>query len=171
MTASDKVLLSFEQKKDVFGRRVGAMMIDYVLLVGVILAADGLLGNEVYQKTLWLWLSICILYYPVLEGRYGTTLGKKIMALRVVGIDLRPCGYRRAAIRFLVRLIDANLLIPIFALFGLLAFYKTPLRQRWGDIAAKTLVVREEDLKEPNQPPEPRPGCALRWLCNVRQKI
>ncbi len=127
------------------------MMIDYILLAGVLLAADGLLGNDVYQKTLWLWLSICLLYYPVLEGRYGKTLGKRFMALRVVGLDLRPCGSRRAIIRFLVRLIDANLLIPIFALFGLLSFHKTPLRQRWGDIAAKTLVVREEDLKEPIQ--------------------
>lgn len=148
MTASDKVLQSFtEHKKDLFGRRMGAMMIDYVLVVGVLLAADGILGNAMYQKTIWLWLGICVLYYPVLEGRFATTLGKKLTGLRVVALDLSPCGYRRATIRFLVRLIDANVIIPIFALFGLLSFQKTPLRQRWGDIAAKTLVVRFEDLK------------------------
>lgn len=157
MTPSDKVLSSFAEKKDLFGRRVGAMMIDYVLLAGILLSADGLLGNEVYQRTIWVWLGICILYYPILEGRYGTTLGKKSMSLRVVGLDLHPCGYRRATIRFLIRLIDANLFIPIFALFGLLSFYKTPLRQRWGDISANTLVVKAEDVKEPNEAPGPTP--------------
>lgn len=150
MTASDKVLQLFatpERKKDIFGRRMSAMMIDYVLVVGILIAADGVLGNATYQKTIWLWLSICILYYPVLEGRFGATLGKKLMGLRVVALDLSPCGYRRATIRFLVRLIDANVIIPVFALFAILSFQKTPLLQRWGDLAAKTLVVRFEDLK------------------------
>lgn len=158
MTPPDKVLRSFSEKKnDLFGRRVGAMMIDYILIYGLLIAAEWSLGEERYDKTLWLWLSICSLYYPLLEGRFGATLGKKIMALRVVAFDLRPCGYRRASIRFLVRFVDANVIIPIFALFGFLSFQKTPLRQRWGDIAAKTIVVREEDLKEPNHALEPAP--------------
>lgn len=123
------------------------MVIDYILVYSVLIAAECSLGEQRYDKTLWLWLSICFLYYPVLEGRFGATLGKRIMGLRVVALDLGACGYRRSAIRFLVRLIDANVVIPIFALCGLLSFHMTPLRQRWGDIAAKTLVVRTEDLK------------------------
>lgn len=159
MTAADQVHRSFtEHKKDLFGRRMGAMMIDYVLLAGVLLAADGLLGNDVYQKTLWIWLPVCGLYFPVLEGRYGATLGKKLMAVRVVGLDLSPCGYRRAIIRFLARLIDANPLVPILALIGYVSFQRTPLRQRWGDLAAKTLVVRTEDLTVRIWPSAPAPG-------------
>lgn len=142
MTRFEKVNESFALRAgDLFCRRLLAMIIDYGLLFGVLVAADGLLGNELYQKTIWVWSIPCIAYYPLLEGCFSATLGKKLMRLKVVNEALQPCGCWRAIIRFLIRPFDANLI-------GLIAFCRSIKRRRLGDMAAGTLVVRAEDLKD-----------------------
>ena len=59
------------------------------------------------------------------------------MSIRVVGTDLRPCGFGRALIRNLLKLVDGffNFLVGIL----LVAF--TPEWQRLGDLAARTIVI------------------------------
>jgi tRNA A-37 threonylcarbamoyl transferase component Bud32/uncharacterized RDD family membrane protein YckC len=87
---------------------------------------------------------VWVLYFTLLEGSTGTTLGKWIGArplavLRVVRIDGTPCGYGRAAIRALLGLLEAN---PL----GAIVIWLTPLHQRIGDLIAGTLVVSRYKL-------------------------
>jgi uncharacterized RDD family membrane protein YckC len=79
-------------------------------------------------------------YFAICEGVFGTTLGKRLFGLRVIRADDgRPCGPFAALIRTAMRLVD-NIL---FSLPGITAIVTSPRRQRFGDRAARTLVVSE----------------------------
>ena len=75
--------------------------------------------------------------YSFTEGRWGTTLGKWLFGIRVWGTDLAPCGFGRALVRNLLRVVDGffNFLV------GTLLVALTENRQRLGDLAARTVVV------------------------------
>ena len=78
-------------------------------------------------------------YYVLLEGFLGQILGKMAMGIKVVAEATgQTPGIAAAAIRTLLRLID-SLLGYAVAFITVLASHK---RQRLGDMAARTLVVR-----------------------------
>jgi uncharacterized RDD family membrane protein YckC len=78
-------------------------------------------------------------YYVLLEGFLGQILGKMAMGIKVVAEATgQTPGIAAAAIRTLLRLID-SLLGYAVAFITVLASAK---RQRLGDMAARTLVVR-----------------------------
>jgi uncharacterized RDD family membrane protein YckC len=81
---------------------------------------------------------IAALYYVVLEGTWGRTIGKRLTGIRVVS----DFGGKAA----LGRIIGRTLLRPIDAmggyLVGFLIAIVSPRRQRLGDHAAGTLVIR-----------------------------
>jgi uncharacterized RDD family membrane protein YckC len=82
-------------------------------------------------------IAMVLAYFPLLEGRFGQTLGKRLLGLRVRSEDGLPATYWQA---FLRRLSFYFEIFPIEALFLLLH----PKRQRWFDLLAKTIVVREK---------------------------
>ena len=84
-----------------------------------------------------------LLYYWVLEGLFGTTLGKLVMNLRVVRVDGSKIDLRKSLIRNLLRLIDA---IGVY-LVGFLVAVFSQKRQRLGDHAAGTIVVQRDAAK------------------------
>ena len=77
-----------------------------------------------------------LLYFPILEGRYGRTLGKRLLGLRVVRENGTSIGFKEA---FLRRLPFYFEFIPIDALF--IPF--TAKKQRGFDLIARTLVIEE----------------------------
>jgi uncharacterized RDD family membrane protein YckC len=119
-------------------RRVVATLIDYALLFGVLVMADLTLGNDLYRRTLILWLAIVALYFPLLEGLAGVTIGKRLLGLKVVGEHLHPPGIPRALVRTLLRPIDSGLI-------GLLVLTFSGRQQRIGDRLATTFVVDAAD--------------------------
>ncbi|NIS60529.1 MAG: RDD family protein, partial [Proteobacteria bacterium] len=86
-----------------------------------------------------LWAILCLFVFSFLEGKWGVTLGKWAVGIRVLGVDLRPCGFGRALVRNLLKFIDGffNFMIGIL-LIGL-----TENWQRVGDMAARTVVIDE----------------------------
>ena len=94
------------------------------------------------QLTLLILVTLAaeFVYFSVCEGVLGTTLGKRLFGLRVVrAADGRPCGPFAALVRTVLRMVD-NIL---FSLPGITAIVYSPRRQRFGDRAARTLVVSE----------------------------
>jgi len=85
-----------------------------------------------------LWGLAGIFVFSAMEGRSGKSPGKWLTGIRVVGTDLRPCGFGRALIRNFLRFVDGifNFLV------GLLLIALTENWQRLGDLAARTVVVR-----------------------------
>jgi uncharacterized RDD family membrane protein YckC len=78
-------------------------------------------------------------YYVLLEGLLGQTFGKLAVGIKVVGEATGQApGIAAAAIRTLLRIVDGLLGYSV-AFITVLVSAK---RQRLGDMAARTLVVR-----------------------------
>ena len=72
-----------------------------------------------------------------IEGTVGRTPGKWILGIKVVGTDLRPCGFGRALIRNVLKFVDGffNFMVGVLVV----AFNEN--WQRVGDMAARTVVL------------------------------
>jgi uncharacterized RDD family membrane protein YckC len=83
------------------------------------------------------------LYFFILEGRFQTTVGKRLLGLRVVDSKLEPIGFQKSLIRNGLRLLWEIPLIGIGLLFIIIDLILILLRnQRIGDIGARTFVLR-----------------------------
>jgi len=87
-----------------------------------------------------LYLTLYLGYFTVLEGMLGFTVGKRIMGLKVQKENGEPCDMREALIRNLLRAVDG---IASY-LIGILLIATSKKKQRFGDIVARTVVVKGE---------------------------
>lgn len=87
----------------------------------------------------FLWAFAWFLIYSFLEGATGRTPGKWLAKIRVVGIDLQPCGFFRALIRNFLEILDGFFGFMV----GILVVALSENWQRIGDMAAKTLVIED----------------------------
>ncbi len=126
-------------------RRWAALWKDCILFASIFLAADGILGNELYRKTISIWIGIVTWYYPVLEGFSGFSLGKIILRIKVVDENGNVPGIGKAIMRTLMRLVETNPLLAGGLPAGI-AVLVSKKRQRLGDMWAKTYVVKTKDL-------------------------
>jgi uncharacterized RDD family membrane protein YckC len=95
-------------------------------------------GVDLGANALWLLLALGVVYYVACEATTGTTLGKRMVGIRVVGEDGEHVTFGAAVVRNLLRLVDALFFYLVGFLFAL-----TSMRgQRLGDRAAHTIVVR-----------------------------
>ena len=128
------------------GRRAVAILIDTVLLfiLGYIIAmaTGGTTGEgfNLHGGPAFLWLGIGLAYYIVMEAMWGATLGKKAMGLKVVKQSGEPIDWQASIVRNVMRIIDGFL----FYLVGAIVVWVSKKRQRLGDMAAHTLVVRTQ---------------------------
>jgi uncharacterized RDD family membrane protein YckC len=77
-----------------------------------------------------------LLYFPILEGRFGQTAGKRLLGLRVIKETGAPIGFKEAFLRRVPLYFDIIYLDALFIPF-------TAKRQRAFDIIARTVVIRE----------------------------
>jgi uncharacterized RDD family membrane protein YckC len=78
---------------------------------------------------------------PVLEGLTGQTLGKAIFKIKTVKINGEKATVGNCIVRHLFDFIDS---FPFFGITGLLVAGNNALKQRVGDLVAKTIVVKAE---------------------------
>jgi len=130
-----------------------------VLLVAALVAYSGLgFIEDVSGFVLGLvggGLTVVLVLYQALFSIAwnGQTPGKRFMGLRVASADGDPAGALQHLLRSLVWPIDAFLLVP--APLGLILMAALPRCQRLGDLAASSVVLREEPRAVR---PEPWPG-------------
>jgi uncharacterized RDD family membrane protein YckC len=79
------------------------------------------------------------LYYILLEGLRGATLGKKLVKIKVVREDGSACGLGPAFVRNILRIIDE---LPFLYIIGMILISRSNKKQRLGDRLAKTVVVK-----------------------------
>ena len=83
-------------------------------------------------------LVVWFLYFTLLEGRYGQTVGKMALSIKVVRqADGAPIDYGEAAVRTALRIIDGLFDYLIGAIF----IWTSDEKQRLGDRVAQTVVV------------------------------
>jgi len=135
--------------------RFVAILIDY-LIIGIIagLVALPFLAAAVAVTTVsenvstiaWgsvaiaalIGLAIWFLYFTLLEGHYGQTIGKMALNVKVVReSDGMPIDYGEAAVRTVLRFIDGLFDYLIGAIF----IWTSDQKQRLGDRVAHTVVV------------------------------
>jgi uncharacterized RDD family membrane protein YckC len=94
------------------------------------------------------YFAISLIYAAAAEWAWrGQTVGKRLLRLRVVdasGLRLEPA---QVIVRNLMRLIDA---LPALYLVGGVACVVSRRRQRLGDLAAGTVVIRTPKLARPD---------------------
>ncbi|MGZ4920074.1 MAG: RDD family protein [Halobacteriota archaeon] len=84
---------------------------------------------------------IWFLYFVLMEGTYGQTVGKMAVKIKVVRVTGLKIDYTDAVVRNILRIIDA---IPYFIpyLLGAILIWTSDTKQRLGDRAAHTVVVK-----------------------------
>jgi uncharacterized RDD family membrane protein YckC len=139
------------QDVHVTGRRILATLVDGLLFGAVGTAMANFFGTIAFHDTFgieihltgvaWaVWMGLIALYYVLMEGYLGQTLGKMLLGIKVVreGTGEVP-GLKAAVIRTLLRIVD-GLFSYAVAFVAVLATHKG---QRLGDMAAHTLVVHK----------------------------
>ena len=126
------------------GRRAVAIIIDSILLgiVGYLIAmmagqtSEG--GFALHGGPAFLFFLIALAYYVVMEKTSGATIGKMAMKLKVVKTDGAALDWQASVVRNILRIIDGL----FFYLVAAIVVWVSKGKQRIGDMAAKTHVVR-----------------------------
>jgi uncharacterized RDD family membrane protein YckC len=84
------------------------------------------------------FLAIMALYFWLLEGLAGATLGKWALGLRVIAGDGGRPGLRASLVRNALRIVDG---LPACSILGIVLIARSPERARCGDRVAGTRVV------------------------------
>jgi uncharacterized RDD family membrane protein YckC len=137
------------------GSRFLALLIDWtiqgtLLFVLLYIAARGQLGGWAEGAAVFFLVFLVLWGYPIaLETLWhGKTVGKAALGLRVVTKEGGQIGFRHAAIRAALGLVDFLLSSGAVAVICVLA---TADNQRLGDLVAGTIVLRERTgLRRPS---------------------
>lgn len=133
-----------------------SILILYLLTVALT-GAHGLLAAVFVVLS----FGILLFYNTVFELlAAGRTPGKSLSHLRVVRSSGVPVDLAASAIRNLARLLDGPLLLYLPTVISIAL---SPRNQRPGDMAAGTIVIREQRLTRPGVIPERPPGEPARW--------
>ena len=138
-----------QDRTDVMGRRIGAALVDFLVLgvvfaiLAVLLGDTSASGGSAQARlgsggTL-LFVAISLLYFFAQEASGGRTLGKRALGIRVVSDAGGDASVGQVTVRTLLRIVDT---LPILYLLGFIVALITPKSQRLGDLAGGTRVVR-----------------------------
>jgi uncharacterized RDD family membrane protein YckC len=123
---------------------ISAVLLFLTAIVLALLGAGGMIGEPpvllvaaVVTVLYALWLGYAI-YYEVRWN--GQTPGKRIAGIRAIREGGAPIDFRTACVRNLLAVAD---FLPAFHLLGAVLILLTHRRQRLGDMAAGTVVIRE----------------------------
>jgi len=89
-------------------------------------------------------LVVGFLYFSILEGIWGKTIGKKICGIVVLKDNFTKCVLSKGFLRNLLRIVD----FFFYYWVGLVTAVATMKWQRLGDIVAETVVVRDRRASE-----------------------
>lgn len=129
-------------RNHILGQRIGATILDIgVFLVAFVTAARSLPRND---DLVWWLLGAYFIYFVVMEGIWGATLGKLAIKIRVVGPDNGPPGLGRAFVRTFLRAFEVNPFLFGAIPAGVVACL-TDGKQRVGDLLANTYVLDAAD--------------------------
>ena len=133
-------------EKASIGRRIGAFFIDFFIyyLSGVVLGLffdtqdDGVFSYHLEGFPALISFVIFFFLWPISEGIWGQTLGKRFLDIKVVTKTNEPINIGKAFVRFFVGFVDCILVV------GIIVAAANKENQRIGDLAANTLVVKSK---------------------------
>lgn len=149
MTIDTPAAAAATTHEKVTGRRIGAGLIDLLILVvifwifgkvfGNAQSGDGSVSVNLNGLGALAYFAVSLAYFVVLESRTGRTLGKMATGIKVVSEETgAPPSLGQAVGRTLLRVVDGLFVYIV----GLIVIAVSKKDQRVGDMAANTLVVR-----------------------------
>ncbi len=140
------------------GSRIVAIIVDTIILYVIMFALALPLGLSTMMFSamdvsnamnafamLGAWATFIVLaavvwlgYFTYLEGTSGQTLGKKLMSIKVTKEGGKQLTFADAFVRTLLRIVDG---IGAY-LIGFIVILASEKKQRVGDMAAGTIVVK-----------------------------
>jgi uncharacterized RDD family membrane protein YckC len=137
----------------------------FILTAGLIFVAAGSTFGEtaslaILAVTVLLLFALVFGYYIFFETVWrGQTPGKRALRLRAMRDDGLPLNFTASVIRNLIRFFD---LLPGTYGFGVVAMFLNKRWKRLGDLAAGTVVIRDEVPQAPPRlPMAPPPGLQI----------
>ncbi|MBN1582660.1 MAG: RDD family protein [Anaerolineae bacterium] len=150
---SENLVLQEDVRYATLGQRFWALLIDFCvfcvlffpitrLVKGVWLMSPSdhrwVYGLFITDPLCLVFLVVMFLYFVLLEGWFGATLGKWALGLRVIDQNGKKPGLAKSTTRNVLRLIDG---LPAFSLLGIILILRSADRTRLGDRVAKTWVI------------------------------
>lgn len=155
-------------KYQTFFPRLGALLLDAVLLLPLAVLADWLAGTELSESSKAAAAIainfVNIFYFIILHAVYGQTVGKMLMKVKVLDVAETKLRFTQAVIRDVPQLlfVSASLIpainqdfgIPdaplnpvaiavlIWGLADIAVFFATPKHRALHDLIARSVVVR-----------------------------
>lgn len=120
------------------GRRCVAIIIDSIIIGAIVGILTAIFGPNRAAVSGSISALIGLLYFIILEATMSATLGKMVMGIHVVQQDGTPYSWKGSIIRNLLRIIDGLFVYLVGAIF----VWTSPFKQRLGDKAAHTLVIK-----------------------------
>ncbi|GEM_PF-1326515 len=144
-TVSSAATIAAGYTSSIIAARWLATIIDSVVLLMIFVVPILVLDRAMAEKVIWLSVALLVAYFPVMETRFGGSLGKLATGTRVVNIrGERPSGWQ-SIVRTLLRLIEVNPFLMGAIPAGLIVLCSSN-RQRLGDMLARTYVLRRADI-------------------------
>lgn len=133
-------------EKASIARRIAASFVDFIIfyLVGVVLGlffdttSDSVFSYNLEGVGAIISFCFMLFLWPISEGLWGQTLGKRFLDLKVVNKKNQSINIGQAFGRFFLGYIDCILLI------GIIVALINKDNQRIGDAAAGTIVVKSK---------------------------
>jgi uncharacterized RDD family membrane protein YckC len=131
------------------GIGLGVMLLGLLLGIGVGSIVAFATGRVNSNMGMWIVAIATLLaffawygYFAVFEIVWrGQTPGKRALGLRVISVSGRPITPLQAILRNLLRIVDQ---LPALYAIGIVSVLVSARNQRLGDLAAGTVVVREQ---------------------------
>lgn len=122
-------------------RRALATIVDMIIFMIILIPVSLGLASSGGEPSTGMSLLMAILpfaYYVIMEKTSGATLGKKALGLQVVRKDGKEMDWVASIVRNLLRIVDGI----GFYLVGAIVIWVSKEKQRIGDMAAGTMVIR-----------------------------
>lgn len=116
-----------------------AYILDLIMIVFLVAPMAVLSGQESSTGYSTLSFIIFLIYATITEAKWGQTLGKKVLKIKVTMVNGEPCSFKGAALRNLGLILDTVLSGHLLAIL-LIIF--TSKKQRIGDFIGRTVVVK-----------------------------
>ena len=155
--AVQRAAVNFERLRAPFSLRCGALLIDYIIVVGVLalatllarVFADGRRGSAFFLTAGYVaTAAVAFLNFVVIANLSGRTLGKWLAGLRIERRDGEALSVRRALLRHLVGYPLTLLTLGL----GFLVSAFDPKGRALHDWLAGTVVVRSRAARAAGRP-------------------
>lgn len=143
-----------DKAQQAYGRRITAGFIDLAIWLAIFIVASIFFGtvvtsgpepgvtaySELSGWPLVFYLLAGLVYFILMEWRFGATVGKLLTGVRVVSEDGKQATLEQITIRNLVRIVDA---FPYFIPYvvGIIIVAGDGCKRRLGDKEARTCIV------------------------------